>query len=178
MEDNEGCDMHDGDKIGCAEIGRLTGSKNKVIINEFEDFQKLIAKFHKVGKNFSKSSKNTMRFDETKKKHADTVPIKNTTVDSNTTRIAAVRILINDFLRMKKGLQYYAMDFAILASYWPSVTDWQQVREVEGILDLVRYLTTVAQYENYYMAAYGPVFKLNLYEKLRASTIDLVDISL
>ena len=79
---------------------------------------------------------------------------------------------------MKKGLQYYAMDFDILASYWPSVTDWQQVREVEGILDLVRYLTTVAQYENYYMAAYGPVFKLNLYEKLRASTIDLVDLSL
>ena len=67
MEDNQGCDMHDGDKIGCAAIGRLTRSKNKVIINAFEDFQKLIAKFHKVGKHFSKSSKNTMRFEKKKR---------------------------------------------------------------------------------------------------------------
>ena len=52
------------------------------------------------------------------------------------------------------------------------------MREVEGILDLVRYLKMVAQYENYYMAEYGPVFKLSLYKKLIASNIDLVDLSL
>ena len=46
--------MHDGDKIGCAEIGRLKFSKKNVIINAFEDRQKLIAKFHKVGKHFNK----------------------------------------------------------------------------------------------------------------------------
>ena len=61
MEDNEVCNIHDGDKIGCEVIGRLTRSKNKVIINAFEDCHKLIEKFHKVGKYFSKSSKNTNR---------------------------------------------------------------------------------------------------------------------
>ena len=35
MEDNEGCDMHDGEKIGCAAICRLTRSKNNIIINVF-----------------------------------------------------------------------------------------------------------------------------------------------
>ena len=144
MEDNEGCIMHDGDKICCEAIGRLTRSRNKVIINTFEYCQKLISKFYTVGKNFSKSSKNTMRFDETKKKHADNVPSKNITVYLNTTCIDAVRILINDFLRMKKRRQHYAIYFDISALCWPKFTDWKQVREVEGILDLVRHLTTVA----------------------------------
>ena len=44
-------------------------------------------------------------------------------------------------------------------------------------MDLVRHLTTVAQYENYCIVERGPSFKMNLYEKLGASTIDLVHIS-
>ena len=123
IEDDEGYCTHDGDKIGCVEIGRLTHSKNKVIINAFEYFQKLIEKFLKIGKHFSKSSKNTMRFEETKKKHVDTIPSKNITVDLNTTRIAAVRIIIDDCLRMKKGIQHYALDFDIASSCWHAVAD-------------------------------------------------------
>ena len=97
--------MHDGDKISYTVIGRLIHSKNKVIINDFEYFQKLIERFHKVGNHFNKISKNTMMFDETKNKYANTVPSKNITVDLKTTLISTVRILINDCLRMKKGLQ-------------------------------------------------------------------------
>ena len=48
MDDNEGYDIRDGDKICCAAIGRLTWSGIKVIVNAFECFQKLITKHHKV----------------------------------------------------------------------------------------------------------------------------------
>ena len=46
--------MHDGDKISYTVIGRLIHSKNKVIINDFEYFQKLIERFHKAGNHFNK----------------------------------------------------------------------------------------------------------------------------
>ena len=88
-----------------------------------------------------------MLFDETKNKHSDAVPRKNITVDLNATLIDSVRIIINGCLRMKKGLQYYALDFGISSSRWPTVTDWKHVRKVEGVLDLLLNLTIVAQYE-------------------------------
>ena len=53
MKDNEGCDMHDGNNIGCAEMCRLTSSDNKVITNAFEDCQKLLKKYRKFRKHFS-----------------------------------------------------------------------------------------------------------------------------
>ena len=102
-----------------------------------------------------------MRFNETKEKHADTVPSTNIAVDLNTMRIATARILINDYLIMKKGLQHYDLDFDIDPSHWPAVADWQQVREVEGVLDLVCHITTVARCEKCCIVACGPVFKLN-----------------
>ena len=46
------------------------------------------------------------------------------------------------------------------------------------MLDPVRHTTTVAQREKHYMAACGPFFKLIFCEKLRSSTIGLVDLSL
>ena len=178
MEDDEGYDMHDGDKIGCPEIGRLIRSRNKVIINPFDDCQSFITKFYKVGQHFSKSSKNTMRFDNTKKKHADFVPNVNVSVDLDTMRVAAVRILIKYCLRMKNALKHHEMDYEIRAMHWPTMRDWQEVREVEGVLDLVRYLTTVAQHETYFVAAHGPVFKIGSCKKLKVTTIELVDLSL
>ena len=49
---------------------------------------------------------------------------------------------------------------------------------MEGILDLARYLTTVAQHETYFVEAHGPVFKLDSCKKLKVTTIELVDLSL
>ena len=89
-----------------------------------------------------------------------------------------MRILINDCLRMKKALQHHEMDYNIGATHWPTMRDWKEVREVGGVLDLVRYLTTVAQHETYFVAAHGPVFKIGSCKKLKAITIELVDLSL
>ena len=103
-----------------------------------------------------------MRFDAVKMKHVKTAPNKSITVDLRTTCIDAVSILVSDFMRIKKWLQCCAMDYEILASHWPSAKDGQHVRKVEGVLDLVCYLATVIQHENYHMVAHSLVFKLNL----------------
>ena len=55
MEENEGFDMHNGDKIGSTAIGRLTWSRSKIMMNELKPRQELIGKFYKIGKHFNKS---------------------------------------------------------------------------------------------------------------------------
>ena len=97
MEENEGCDMNDGNNIGSAAIGRLTRSRSKVVINEFKCCLELIEKFYKTGKHLSMSSNSTMRFDAIKKKHFDKIPSKHITVDLSTTHISAVRMLVKAF---------------------------------------------------------------------------------
>ena len=106
MDKNEGFDTHDSVKNCCAAIGRLT-PKSKVIFNVFEDFQQFIATFYKVGKYFRKISKNSMKYDAKKLNRADATPNKNITVDLNITNIAIVSVLVNECLRMKKGLQNF-----------------------------------------------------------------------
>ena len=54
------------------------------------------------------------------------------------------------------------MDYDISETFWSVVSDLKQVREVEGILDLVRHLTTVAQCEKECVSACGPEHKLDL----------------
>ena len=81
-----------------------------------EDCHKLIAKFHKVRKHFSKISKSSMRFDVMKIKHANTAPNKNIAIDLSTVHVTKVCTLSSDFLIMNKGLQCCTMDYEILAS--------------------------------------------------------------
>ena len=49
---------------------------------------------------------------------------------------------------------------------------------MEGALDLAIYLIAVARYENFCATACRSVFKLSSYEKLRAPSIDIIDLSL
>ena len=57
----------------------------------------------------------------------------------------------------------------------PDAYDWKVAREFEGVLNISRALTTIAQYESKYNAAYGPVVKLTVYKNLNAPTISVVD---
>ena len=68
-------------------------------------------------------------------------------MDVNSIRVSAVRVLIDDFLIMKKGLQIHAIDYDISEKHLPATSDWKQAHEVEGTLDLVPHLTTVDQRE-------------------------------
>ena len=57
MDEVEGCDMHDGDKIGQSAIGELVRSKMKVAVNPFEDRKDITQKFNKMCIHFSSAQK-------------------------------------------------------------------------------------------------------------------------
>ena len=97
-----------------------------VALNEFKECQYFIAKFHEVGNIFNKKSKNTVRF-MTSKKHLEIVPTKSISVDLKKTRVSAVRTLVNDFMGIKLGLQYYLIKYEITEQNWPTIMDWTEV---------------------------------------------------
>ena len=53
--------------------------------------------------------------------------------------------------------------------------DWVIWGEIEAVLDITQVLTKLAQYESLYMAAYSPVVKQMVYDRLCASTIAIID---
>ena len=101
----------DFSKKWCAAIGRSTWSRSRIIINALEDCRQWIEKFHKVGKNFIKSSKNSIMLDGIKKKYADATPNKSFTID-----LSEAHTLINSSMRMKKGQKNFSMGYEISSS--------------------------------------------------------------
>ena len=57
MVEVEGCDMHDGDKIGQAAIGELVRTRMKIPINPFNEGKEIVTKFHKMSAHFSSAAK-------------------------------------------------------------------------------------------------------------------------
>ena len=172
MDEVEGCDMHDGDKIGQSAIGELVRSKMKVAINPFEDGKAIVQKFHKMGIHFSSAQKRRDLLKQIVARHPD-IPDVKVQVDHNDTRVAARHGLLLSSLRMKKAMEFYNIDCH--PENWPDAYDWKVAREFEGVLNVSRALTTIAQYESKYNAAYGPVVKLMVYKNLSARTISVVD---
>ena len=105
-------------------------------------------------------------------RHPDIPDIK-VQVDHNNTRVAARHGLQLSSLRMKKAMEMYSIDHH--PDNWPDTYDWKVGREFEGVLNISRALTTIAQYESKYNAAYGPVVKMMVYKNLNAPTISVVD---
>ena len=172
MDEVEGCDMHDGDKIGQAAIGELVRTRMKVPINPFTDGKEIVTKFHKMSTHFSSAAKRRELLKAIVARHPD-VPDVKVQVDHNDTRVAARHGLLFSSLRMKKAMEIYNVEHQ--PESWPDVYDWRIGREFEGVLNISRALTTIAQYESKYNAAYGPVVKLMVYKNLTASKIKVVD---
>jgi len=105
-------------------------------------------------------------------RHPD-IPDVKVQVDHNDTRVAARHGLLLSSLRMKKAMELYSLDHH--PENWPDTYDWKVAREFEGVLNISRALTTIAQYESKYNAAYGPVVKLMVYKNLNAPKINVVD---
>ena len=173
FDDEEVCGMHDGDKVGASCVGKLVRSRNKVPVNPFQQGVDGIAFAHKIGVHFSKSPKNRAKFSVITDSNKDTIPQTSIKVDHNGTRVAAQHSLLYSCLRLKLGISLYGVTHNM--AHWPTATDWNFWREMEGVLDSVRFLTTTMQYEKKYMGAYGPVVKLYVYKRLTSDTISLVD---
>jgi hypothetical protein len=59
----------------------------------------------------------------------------------------------------------------------PQVTnsEWDSIVEIEGVLNVSKYLTTLMQYKPLYNGAFGQIIKHVTLKRLRASTIPVID---
>ena len=95
-DDVEECSLNDGNNISIPVFVILSSSKNNPVINTFKFYQDMISKFHKIGKFFSKSSKNSDNLNPIKKKLSETAPDNKMTINISITQIAEERVLLHD----------------------------------------------------------------------------------
>ena len=171
------CLMHDGDKIGLSALGILTRSKNKVVVNPCVEAKSVYEQAHKLGVHFSYSG----RFNQLKKV-GETMGYRSLTrieLDLNNTRVAAKTKLLCSICRnidtIKVYFQMFQNTFPDLEKMDFSESFIGHMREFEGILEISRVITTLAQYEKIANRAMGPVLKLKLLKDLRAPKIALID---
>jgi hypothetical protein len=163
--------MHDGDKIGQSAVGGLIRSKNKVQINPFPEGQELMKKAHRLGTYFSYSTRHAelMSFRQQIKDQPE-LKIK---VDLNTTRIAAQQGLLNSELKLNRLLRLYMTVHNDAPQL--TISEWDSIAEIEGILNISKDLTTLMQYENIYNGAFGQIIKHVTLERLRSTFIPVID---
>ncbi len=145
--------MHDGDKIGQSAVGGLIRTKNKVAVNPFPEGQELMKKAHKLGTYFSYITRHSqlMSFRQQLKDQPE-IKIQ---VDLNTTRVAEQHGLLNTELNLNHLLRMYMS----VHNDAPQLTtsEWDNIAEIEGILNISKDLTTLMQFENLYNGAYGQI---------------------
>ena len=83
-------------------------------------------------------------------------------VDLNGTRVAPQHNLLFSELRMNRLLKtYMASKHGTIAN--PLVqTEWSCISEIEGILNITKWCTSLMQYEQLYMSAFGQVSTLSV----------------
>lgn len=155
--DEEGCQMHCGDKTGSWAVGKLTKSKGKVPVEPFPEGVALMQAMHDNGTFFSYGK----RLEELH--HCCDVtdsPKLKITVDHNKTRVAAVNRLLGSQLRMNKALKLFRDQHRHEAKVQVSDAQYAQAAEFEGVLDLTRKFTTLVQHE----AACNGGYKAKMFE--------------
>ena len=172
VDEIEGCDMHDGDKVGSAATGKLTRSANGAVVNEFALGRGVMSRAHKMGVHFSYGKRPQVL--SAIAKELSSVPDVKLKVDNNTTRVASEHGLLLSVLRMNRPLKMYK--FRNPSAFVIEDGDWTAWAEFEAVLHISQVLTTLAQYETKYVAAFGPLVKMRVYKKLTASSIWVLDL--
>lgn len=110
-QDEEVCEMHQGDKIGRSAVGTLVRSKNKVQINPFKEGKMLLAKVHNLGVHFQYGDRFPRMIElygnvegPDKRKLVPNCTIK---MDYNKTRVNSSHGLILSVLRLHRPLKCY-----------------------------------------------------------------------
>jgi hypothetical protein len=169
IEVEETCDMHDGDKVGQSATGRLLRTRKKHPVNPFVVGVALMAAAHAMGVHFSYGNRFTVLCAFATTLACASIKIK---VDLNGTRIAAQWGLLFSCLRMNRALKMYQLQNP--GSFAMTDEQWIVLAEFEAVLSITQVLTKMAQYEELYTAAYGPIIKLLTYKKLTAQTISVI----
>lgn len=166
------CAMHEGDKIGRASSGDLVRSRRHVVANEFRAGSALMAAAQKVAVHFSYGERR-----DKLKQVGSTLPggapdiVPQTGIC--TTRIAARANMLRSLLRLKKAIVAYCNSRSTAPSL--SEDQWNQVRDVEGVMTIVSMYTTVVQTEQHFMRAMGVVAKVELLNALRRGSVSVID---
>lgn len=142
--DEEPCLMHDGDKPGASAIGALVRSKAKKPINPFPEGAALMHNMHKMGTHFSYSNRWSELIAVGQSVYGDQVPSIRIAVDLNGTRVAAQQGLLYSELRLSRALTLYkAKEPQVKWEVSPYI--WKQATEFEGVLDVTKITTKLAQ---------------------------------
>lgn len=166
---HEGCDMHDGDKVGQSATGALTRSTDKVEVNNpFPEGVELMKKASNTAKHFSYGTR-TGKLKDIARRLGDAAVIKPQN-DVNGTHVAAQRGLLYSLIHLAKAIKVYQLE-TFKEDQCLTSLDWKQFHEFEAILSITLILTTMAQYERLYRAAYGAIIKQLTYDRLVSPTI-------
>lgn len=95
-------------------------------------------------------------------------------IDLNGTRIAAQHGLIQSSLRLSRSVKVYEAQSN--QSWALKQEQWQSLAEFEGILDITKTMSTLAQSEAIFLGAYGPVLKSMTLKRLRKEEVSIIDI--
>ncbi len=78
-------------------------------------------------------------------------------VDLNGTRVAAQHSLLFSEMRLNRLLKTYVMSKPEAIANPPSEEEWISMSEIEGVLNITKWCTSLMQYEQLFTAAYGQV---------------------
>jgi len=171
MQEEEVCEMHDTEKLGRAATGGLVRTRNKVAVNPFPEGVALVQRAHKLGAYFGYSTRSE-QLTAVGKVLGD-VPDISIKVDYNTTRIAAVHGLLLSEMRLNRGLRQYEIQFNPGWAF--TGEDWKHACEFEAVLNCTKVTSTLAQKETGFNGAFTPLIKSLALSKLRANSINLID---
>ena len=155
LQETEVCGMHDGDKLGQSAVGNLVRMKDKQVVNPFPQGQALLKKAHALVVHFSYGNRHKDLL------HYSTLvqnqPGIKLQVDLNSTRVAAQHSLLFSEMRMNRCLKMYIAAKPGVIENPPSVAEWKSLAEMEAVLNITKWCTSLMQYEELYTASFGQV---------------------
>ena len=177
QHDEGGCDMHQAGKIARRGIADLPRSKGKVVQDPFPEAQALMKKTHRAATWVSASGakqKELVALVDTRSMDAPKIRIK---VDLNTTRVSARLNLIFTTLRMHKVIKMYSALYPGSRPARLTDADFQTLAEIEAIMHASADVAVLVQTERFYVKAIGWPLQMRMFERLRASTLEVIRLS-
>lgn len=153
------CAMHDGDKVGRACNGDLVRTRGGGrTVNPFDDGQNLMKKAQAITNHFSYGVRRHALAAISKCVEGGAPDIVPQT-DHCHTRIASRHTMIKSLLRLNKALRMYCANSNLQGLSTSDVdgegSEWDQLRDIEAVMNHVAQYTTVVQTERYFMRTLG-----------------------
>lgn len=174
--DPDVCEMHINDKLARAMVADLVRLLNGVTVNPFDAAQEILKTIQAIAVYFSYSTRQ-----ETMLKMASLLPAGSTAlirieVQQNGTRVSARHGLLRSLIRMHKLVKMYGSTHGgICANLTQHILEI--AIEMEAYMNITNAVAKMVQYERLYMKALGYPLIVDMLEKLRADSIDIIDCS-